>query len=197
MNRSLILREQDKYAVIKDIALKLLNVARLYSIKDFADDNAVLLAQWIYDNYLCETLEMVNRVLSNPPTSKERVWRLTPDTINEWMTIELEREAVVREREVHNQKQIEVENEWTPDRLAQWRKVIDESKGFKPSLPMTQAEILEEGQEKKMRKYFAPNEEFVIGQQLHIAWIKANFDPITGEKLPNWISEDEWIKMNL
>ena len=80
LTKSLILREQDERAVIKDLAMRLLNVAKLFTL-DYSEESAVLLAQWVYKKYAVESLETVQKVLSNPPNTGEKVWRLTPDII--------------------------------------------------------------------------------------------------------------------
>lgn len=33
-------------------------------------------------------------------------------------------------------------------------------------------------------------------KQIHLKWIKENFDARTGKPLPTWISEEEWNKLN-
>lgn len=44
-------------------------------------------------------MESVISVLTNPPNTGNKNWRLTPDTIQEWMTIELDRLSELRENE--------------------------------------------------------------------------------------------------
>lgn len=56
-------------------------------------------------NYKFDLLQTVLNVLRNPPaTGQKREWRLTPDTIREWMAIEIDRLAEVREAKWHNIK---------------------------------------------------------------------------------------------
>lgn len=44
------------------------------------------------------------QVLTNPPNTGAKNWRLTPDTIQEWMSIQLEKEAEAREKEHEKRK---------------------------------------------------------------------------------------------
>lgn len=64
-----------------------------------------MLAEWIYDNYKFEALDDVITCLKNPPSTGSKNWRLTPDTIQEWMTIILEKRAEQREAEVKKLKE--------------------------------------------------------------------------------------------
>lgn len=74
-------------------------------MKDWSEENSVLLAEWTYENYKYEEVQIVTRVLNNPPQTDSKSWRLTPDTIREWMTIELDKVAEKREQR-HNEKKM-------------------------------------------------------------------------------------------
>jgi len=60
-----------------------------------------MLAQWIVDSYPFESLDSIQECLYTPPKTGQKNWRLTPDTIQEWMSLQLEKEAIKREKE-HN-----------------------------------------------------------------------------------------------
>jgi len=193
----LILKEQDERTVIKDLALRLLNVAKLFTI-DYSEESAVLLAQWVYNNYRYELLETVQKVLSNPPKTGERVWRLTPDTITDWMAIELEAQAKERERTLHNEKTENAKDlEWTDERLTQWAEVIDNMQGFKRGPALSPQEVEEEGQAEPKRKsdIHQTSPEQAIAKALHFEWIRENYDPF-GKKKDCWMDEDSWLRMN-
>lgn len=93
----MVLREQPAVEVIYSLVGLLKRVARLYQIPGFKDEDALELADWILDRYPTELSETVIRALKNPPLvtnwKKDQVtnWRLTPDTIGEWMSIEAEK----------------------------------------------------------------------------------------------------------
>jgi len=84
-------------------------------VPGFTEEHAVILAEWIYDNYKFESLECVEVVLQNPPPTLdeqgrvENNWRLTPDRIQKWMAVQLEKEAIKREKENEKFKQMHAE----------------------------------------------------------------------------------------
>ncbi len=99
---SKIIREQpDKTETNKFIARLLQRLGKLYQIPNWSEENAVMLAQWIVDSYPFESLDSIQECLYTPPKTGQKNWRLTPDTIQEWMALQLEKEAIKREKE-HN-----------------------------------------------------------------------------------------------
>lgn len=79
----------------------------LWQIPNWTPTNSVVLAEWIYDTYTYEPIEVIVECLKNPIVDDDKVYRLTPDVITKWMAVHLENQAVKRERE--NQKQKEEE----------------------------------------------------------------------------------------
>jgi hypothetical protein len=69
--------------------------------------------------------------------------------------------------------------------------------GFKIP-PMTRQDIEREGQERLKMKgaSYIPNPEYAVERILHVEYLKANYHPITQERLPGWMSENEWLKLN-
>lgn len=63
-----------------------------------------------------------------------------------------------------------------------------------PKMTKEEVEIL--GQEKPTRRASAyiPDPELAIKKELHIQWIRENFDPITSQKKPGFLEETEWLK---
>lgn len=97
---SLVLRAQpDKAEALKQIAYSLDRLYKLYQIPNWSADNSVLLAEWIFDNYNCEPLELIVKTLNNPPDVEKDNWRLTPDVISKWMKIALEKYSQQIEKE--------------------------------------------------------------------------------------------------
>lgn len=119
LSKDVILKEQDPKEVTKHIAVLLNRLGKLYLIPGFTEEHAVILAEWVFDNYQYEELKIVTKCLNNPPTTHdeqgrvESNWRLTPDRIQKWMQIELERLAEEREKE--NKKFKEQFKEPIPD----------------------------------------------------------------------------------
>lgn len=101
----LVLAEQDKGQSIKLISYMLQRLSKLYQLGNWSEENAVFLAEWIYDNYKYDSLDDVVTCLKNPPYTENKQWRLTPDTINEWMKLILTKRA--EQREIENKKQKE------------------------------------------------------------------------------------------
>jgi hypothetical protein len=95
----MVLAEQDKTQSIKLIAYLLQRLSKLYQLTNWTEDNAVFLAEWIYDNYRFDALDDIITCLRNPPHTENKQWRLTPDTIKEWMKIILTEKAEKRETE--------------------------------------------------------------------------------------------------
>ena len=77
-------------------------LSKLYQLGNWTEENAVYLAEWISDNYKYDSLDDVIECLANPPLTEQKQWRLTPDTIHEWMKIKLEQVAIQREKQ-HNE----------------------------------------------------------------------------------------------
>lgn len=109
-SKALILKEQEPKETKKIIAILLQRLSKLYQIPNWSEENAVILTEWIHENYKYETLETIIQVLTNPPNTGAKNWRLTPDTIQEWMAIQLDKEAEAREKE-HEKRKLEGKNE--------------------------------------------------------------------------------------
>lgn len=101
----MVLAEQDKGQTIKLICFLLQRLSKLFQLPNWTDENALILSEWIFDNYKFDSLDDVITCLKNPPATGAKNWRLTPDTIQEWMTIILEKRAEKREAEVKKLKE--------------------------------------------------------------------------------------------
>lgn len=110
------------------------------------------------DNYKFETLETIKSCLKNPPPTKDPNWRLTPDTINSWFAVELEKQAEQLENEHQKQKEKELRLALLPENPSanmteEVNKLLDEYKAsilkmeIKSVRPMTEDEIKREGAE--------------------------------------------------
>ena len=187
-----VLREQPKNEAAKTISAQLDKLARLFQIPNWDQMNTVLLTEWIMDTYPNELTETIISALSRPRIDS-KVWRLTPDTITEWMQYEIEREAQERERQVHNAKQEEFRIEWTDQQFKEIQEAIDKAEGFKAGQRMSDKEVMQEGQTRpKWTKPTYTSAEYIRSRELHLQWIRENFDPITAQKKATWISEEEW-----
>lgn len=116
---TVILREhKDKAQSVEFIAQLLNRVAKLYQIPNWDNTNAVLLAKFIMDKYSCETLDVIVKCLESPPSTGERNWRLTPDTIQIWFELKLDEQR--KEWEDNYQKEKKRLKELEADPQTNW-----------------------------------------------------------------------------
>lgn len=103
-----ILREQkDKDSALGLVARLLDRISMLWQIPNWTAQNSVVLAEWIFDSYPCEPLEVIIECLKNPIPDENKIYRLTPDVIAKWMIVHLENQVDKRERDHQKQKEIE------------------------------------------------------------------------------------------
>lgn len=130
----MVLADQDKGQSIKLISYLLQRLSKLYQLSNWTEDNAVFLAEWIYDNYRYDSLDDVIGCLRNPPHTENKQWRLTPDTVKEWMKIILDTSAEKREHE--NKKMKEAFKEPLADVDYEAFKAKIEKEGFSEKKPI-------------------------------------------------------------
>lgn len=190
---STVLSELPQESVIKVLVASLMKLAKLYQIKDFDTETAVLNAHWITQNYKYEQLDNVTRCLENPPSINEKVWRINPDIIQTWISVFLDSIYAKREKEIHNQKFIE-EPEGEPDpRLEAWLKELESKEGIRP---ISKEDVKYEGGEKpKKPNYVPPPPEYVIMADLRVKYANECTDLHTGKEFPGAPSFQEWLLM--
>lgn len=89
------------------IAGLLHGLALLYQVPNWTTENAARGAVWILHEYPHEQLQTVTMALQNPPPTEEKVWRITPDVIREWVEIQRTKEVNARlrvEQEKHDRE---------------------------------------------------------------------------------------------
>lgn len=179
-----------------------MRIAKMYQIPNFDEESALILAVDTIERYQYEPVEVLIKCLERPPSTGEKNWRLTPDTISEWMSITLEREADNLEREHKQLKSQKVEFDLPVDIKPETQALIQ---GFINSLstqkiaPLPDGYIQEYGQRKPKKVsyssgYVQPDMEKVIEMELRRRWMREVFDPITGKEMNNYLSFDEWIR---
>ena len=79
--------------------------------------------------------------------------------------------------------------------LQEWRKELDKVTSNFEVRPVSKGEMMRE------RLYgntepsnYKPDSDMANKKLLHQEYIKANYDPLTGNALETWLPEDEWIK---
>lgn len=157
----------------------------MYGLSNFEGKHAAMMAEWIMENYRYDTLNIVVDTLKNPPPTDEKVWRINPDTIREWMAIGLDKLAERREQYIQNKKNDD--KKFDPDYAA-----------FKARLDEERAKANQQSARERVGRieqlsYQPPTNEDVADRQLHFEWIKANFDE-DGNKKDGWICEEDWRK---
>jgi hypothetical protein len=137
-----------------------------------------------------------------------KIWKLDGVEIGNWMKAYLDEKYQVLENELmkekdHQYKQPIQNTDW----LQLWKESIektDKEGGVKTTTQnihflnnlrgLTDQEIKEQGQEKPKAKFHpttTPSQ--AAAHELHLEWIRRNYDKYTGDKLPTWIPEKEWL----
>lgn len=210
-NKSLALAQYpDKLALISKIAELLQRLALLYQVSNWSMDNSATLAGWVYDNYKGYRINDVITCLKDPPTvlkkdgEIENQWRLTPDTINKWMEIQIGKvEAIpsieppkvdLPEKPDVHQKPVDVDK-----MLEDFKRSLLNSK-VKGMPQLTKAEIKTEGQSEPPRKKSTASAQYLTTpeqareKEMKIEWARLHTDLYTGKVKEGSPSFDEWVK---
>ena len=202
IEKSIILKEQtDKKEVLKVLVYLLTRIAKLYQIPNFDNENAVLLASWTFEAYKYDSFETIEKALTNPKPLDDNAFRLTPDTVAKWISIELENKAGKLESEHQNNKSKTIEFT-APENLSEEtetmiQEYLNSLAGPKLVQAMTDEDILKFGKERikieaKSLGYVPPNKEYVIEKELKRRYYLEMYDKVTGKPLENWMSFEEW-----
>lgn len=86
-----------------------------------------------------------------------------------------------------------------PDKHQMWIDRLKEAVGsneiIKKVPPITDEDVEQEGQERPKASFHPSSPKSIIDKhERHIQYVRENYDLYTGDKLPTWISEEEWIK---
>lgn len=82
------LKNQNPQLLIPELCDLLDKIAKLWQVKDYDPSvNSILLSEWIMDEYQHHDLDLVRLALSKPPLGNDREWRLTPDTLKNWIEL--------------------------------------------------------------------------------------------------------------
>jgi hypothetical protein len=181
-----------------------MRIAKLYQVPNFDEESALILAVDTIERFQYDPVDVLVKCLTSPPSTGEKNWRLTPDTISQWMSITLEREADRIEREHQNVKMKKVEFEVPADTTPETEKMIQDFMNslsdFKKVPALSEDYIKENGQRKPKKVSYSsgwvqPSQEEVVMLELRRRWMLANFDQNTGKELEGFLSFDEWIRL--
>lgn len=140
---------------------------------------------------------------------KGKLFKLDGVEVGQAMQMYLDEKYTVLETELMKEKdELWKKQSSNTDWLQVWKEAIDKTDAeggvktqsqnmayFNHVKAMTEKEIDREGQERPRPKTYPSTPLSVIEQrELHIQWIKENYDPYTAKPLPGWISEEEWLK---
>lgn len=211
---STVLREQPRGEAIKLIADKLDLLAKLYQVPNWDGLNGLLMAEWIMDEYPTDQIQTVIKCLDRPK-SANKAWRITPDTIREWMAAEQDALAAKREKYIHNKKHEELAPAPPQEISEETQKLINDHceallAGLSKPIPITEDEIKREGQEKPIKKYPVlplsevdleirdiANQYGITVEQvkdIRFEWMRECFDIQTGRPNTMYVSFQEWLK---
>ena len=213
LTQSTVLGEQPRGEAIKAIADKLDILAKLYQVPNWDQLNAILLAEWIMDEYHSDMLKTVMDCLARP-RGAGKTWRLTPDTIREWMAEEQDRLADKREKYIHNKKVEELTPAPEQEISEETQRLINEYQekllaGLSKPAPITEDDIKREGQKKPVKKIpvlplsevdmqirdIANKYGITVEQvkDIRYEWMRECFDLYTGKPNANYSSFEEWL----
>lgn len=186
----MVIKEQPTKTAIEHVCGLLNRLVKLYQIPGFDEITCLLLAEWVIEKYPFETLETVTKCLSNPPRTSEKNWRLTPDTIQEWMEIYKTIPKPGKVYEVTDPGPISEETQ----------KMLNEivAGGIKEIPSVSKFEISKAKDRPKheavSRGYKFSTEEDHRLYDLRIEYSRTYHHPHTGARMDNWISWEEFLQ---
>ena len=158
------IKANDQKAVFQEIYMLLMRLAKIYQVPNWDNTNAELLTEWLTEEFKHYGTDLILETLRNPPKLNEQAWRLTPDTLREW--IDLTRNKRVENQikeESQKRQEINYTNEYTPrvhELVEKFKAQLAEGNKAVPA--MTEKEIKEEGQHRpKQKSYVPPDIEYV------------------------------------
>lgn len=154
-----------------------------------------VIAEMIYDNWKTISLEEVALCLKRGGAGAYgEIFRLDGAVITSWLTAYAEERAYLSEIQVQKEskkhEEAEVDYAAFKERLDKERSNQLNTKASDVTRKRAEAKQVVEGESWTG----PPKEDDVRKRLLHIDWIRENFDPTTGNKKANWISETEWLK---
>lgn len=194
------IRLNDSRLVMQDLFMAIMKIAKIYQIPNFDNTNAELLSEWLMDEYKHHDLALVQETLRNPPRLNDQAWRLTPDTLREWIDLTRIKQAEkANVKESQKRQDIEVIepalSEETQKMVADYiASLIPE----KTTYQLTKEQIQEEGQIRPKQKraiYNSTPKEELVMKELKRQYYNECYDKYTGKQLDSWLSFEEWVKM--
>jgi hypothetical protein len=198
------------------LAIEIVKASNLLTVSgNLRQGHALEIAHQLIKDFPNESFEDFCLMLRNgvkgkyPIDGKSDIFRFDMLVIRNWMKGYLEykyqkiEDRMMKEKESIHQKVERTTSDWI-QLLKDAVKKTDEDGPTKTQSQnlaylahvraMTEKEIKDNGQIKpKFEPYPSTSKSEIINRVMHIEYLKANYDARTGEKLPTWQAEQEWI----
>lgn len=189
------------------LAMEILKTSDLISTSgNIKNGQCLEIAKRLIEEYPNESFEDFCLMLRNglkgkyPIDGKNDIFRFDMLVIVNWMKGYLEEKYIAlenrltQEKDNHYKSLMEIPQGKDRD-YSEWYNEVTKGDGMKPVPPLSESEIHREGSEKPKRELYPKTPASYMQQaKLHIEWIRANYDPISGKPLLTWMPEEEWIK---
>lgn len=187
MQPNLPLKKQDPKTLTEEITASILRLAKMYQVPNFDEVNAVLLADWVIEEYQHHELDLVQEALRKPPVLNDPAWRLTPDTLKVWIDLKRSERVEMKQRaeSLIRQTDSQPEHKYTEDVNALIADYLNQLKeGPQVIRSITEKEVKEEGQLRpKKKEYVAPGADYFNEWQKKMREYQ---ERVVRERHPGW-----------
>lgn len=177
-------------------------LAKLYQVPNWDSTNAILLAESVRDEYKHYSWELIVQALTNPP-KLEKVWRITPDTIAEWINYTREKMVEREQRLVSERRQMEkiVSHELSEETLELIKNFKPDGIKEVPKVTRNEKRDILREDAYRQQGYKAMSDAEALEYNLNIE-LKSRYsrecrDPHTGALLPGKPDFETWKKQQL
>ncbi len=192
--------ETGKQTLIEFVSAELINLAGQLNVSHNLHPHQVdAIAEHLVTNYPTESMADFVLVFRRGAFGHygSDFHRIDGSTIGNWMQKHSEEKAYYLERDNQKAKE-ESKSKDVVVNYERFRARLEKERAESREKKIREFELKVEAEEgrKQMQGYRPSTVEEVVSKQMHIEWIKANYDSHTGKPKDNWISEEEWIKLN-
>ena len=206
LTQNIPVKQIDPNTALKEINDALMRLAILSQVPNFTEVNGLVLAEWTMENFKHKTLELILDALKNPATlydgdgNVSRSWRLTHEIVKELIdkrVIEREEQRLRKESEERLNKPVEVIviSDETQRLISDTMATLTTKLQTVPKADLDTIIPLRPKEEVYSVGIPFGTKEDLERRENHRLYILENYDKITGKKLPEWVSEEEWLKL--
>jgi hypothetical protein len=194
-----LVSEKDIQALVEHELIRAAEMLNIDQRLNLQNHQIPTIAQGIIESFPNESLEDIVLCLRRGVMGRydEKLLRLDGAMITQWMYKYLEEKYNVVEARLMSEKDNfyavkksdKPEDQPNPDRnlLSLLKTVIG-------PLPETETNNAKENEYQREKiRYSPPTDDDVRTKELHIQWIRENYDPITSKPKPNWIPEQQFL----